>query len=79
MCANGVLMVGAGLRIGPRPTLPGGTEGDARVLRGGSWAFPAGLARSACRSAYPRGDFWHGLGFRFALRSPSPAGGAGGQ
>ena len=57
----------------------GGTEGDARVLRGGSWDDPAGGARSAYRDRARRGHDWIVTGFRFALRTPSPAGGAGGR
>ncbi len=57
----------------------GGTEGDRRVLRGGSWRRTAVGARSACRDHARRGDAWRGYGFRLALRSPSPAGGAGGR
>ena len=57
----------------------GGTEGDTRVLRGGSWDYPAGSARSAFRFRNPRGRDWRVAGFRLAMRSPSPAGGAGGR
>ena len=56
----------------------GGAGGDARVLRGGSWDSPAGLARSAFRSRFHRGFDWDFSGFRFALRSPSPGGPAPG-
>ncbi len=57
----------------------GGTEGDPRVLRGGSWNVAAGRARSACRTHVHRGNSWRNDGFRLALRSPSTAGGAGGR
>jgi formylglycine-generating enzyme len=50
--------------------------GDFRVVRGGSWAASAGGARSACRYGIRRTDDWSGGGFRLALRSPSPGGGA---
>ena len=39
----------------------------------------AGHARSASRLRSLRGGDWLDSGFRFALRSPSPAGGAGGR
>ncbi len=55
----------------------GGTEGDVFVLRGGSWGDHAGYARSAYRNHDHRGNGWYDDGFRLALRSPSPAGGAG--
>ena len=45
---------------------------DARVVRGGSWAFHTAGARSAFRDRRPRGYGSHTLGFRFALRSSSP-------
>ena len=57
----------------------GGTEGDARVLRGGAWHDHAARARAACRNHGRRGGAWRDGGFRLALRSPSPAGGAGGR
>ena len=57
----------------------GATEGDFRVLRGGAWSDLAALARAACRNLDPRGRARHYSGFRLALRSPSPAGGAGGR
>ena len=57
----------------------GGTEGDPRVLRGGSWDDPVGSVRSACRSRSVRARVWGDSGFRFALRSPSSASGAGGR
>ena len=57
----------------------GGTEGGARVLRGGAWNDRAARARAAYRLRDQRGSAWHDDGFRFALRSPSPAGGAGGR
>ena len=55
----------------------GPAEGDYRVLRGGAWGNPAGRARSAYRDLTHRGYDWPRSGFRLALRSPSPAGGAG--
>ncbi|TMQ75700.1 formylglycine-generating enzyme family protein [Candidatus Accumulibacter phosphatis] len=45
-----------------------------RALRGGSWSHGAGSARSALRGAYPPGFALQDVGFRFALRSTSPAG-----
>ncbi|WP_337958530.1 formylglycine-generating enzyme family protein, partial [Candidatus Accumulibacter vicinus] len=58
-------------------TDPRGPEGEGvagRVLRGGSWNRNAGHARSAYRSAYAPGYAAQYCGFRFALRSTSPAG-----
>ena len=49
-------------------------DGGLRVLRGGSWFDPAGIARAAFRFEGPPGDRWLGRGFRFALRSPGPGG-----
>jgi formylglycine-generating enzyme required for sulfatase activity len=49
----------------------GPPDGDRRVLRGGSWDYPAGFARAAFRSHVHRGLDWHGGGFRLALRSTS--------
>jgi formylglycine-generating enzyme len=69
---------------GPRPYLDrlevdpsGGDDVEVKVLRGGSWDDPAGLARAAYRLHAHRGHVWRGIGFRFAVRSKSPAGGAG--
>jgi formylglycine-generating enzyme len=60
----------------PEVNPTGGTEGDARVLRGGSWFNLADWARSAYRDGFHRGYRGRHLGFRLALRSHSPAGGA---
>ena len=57
----------------------GGAGRDTRVLRGGASLGPARLARSAYRDRTRRAYGWTGAGFRLALRSPSPAGGAGGR
>jgi formylglycine-generating enzyme len=54
----------------------GGSGAVARVLRGGSWSNHAGRARSAYRFDYHRGSRGLYAGFRLALRSQSPAGGA---
>jgi hypothetical protein len=54
----------------------GGSEGDLRVVRGGSWVLSAGFARSAYRAVNLRTIDWSSSGFRLALRSPSPNGGA---
>ena len=55
---------------------PAGQRGSGpearRAVRGGSWIFLAGLARSACRFRFQRGVRLLDLGFRFALRSTSP-------
>ncbi len=45
-----------------------------RVLRGGSWCIYARGARSAFRGAYAPDGAGQVYGFRFALRSTSPAG-----
>ncbi|MBK7677323.1 MAG: formylglycine-generating enzyme family protein [Candidatus Accumulibacter sp.] len=57
-------------------TDPRGQEGEgvaARALRGGSFYGSAGLARSADRSGVAPGSAIRDCGFRFALRSTSPA------
>jgi formylglycine-generating enzyme required for sulfatase activity len=53
---------------------PDGQDQHWRVLRGGAWDFPAGLARSAYRRQYVR-VYRRRLsdGFRFALRSIKPS------
>jgi formylglycine-generating enzyme len=56
------------------PEGPGGDE-VLRAVRGGSWIFAAWFCRSALRRAIPRRLAGGTLGFRFALRSTSPAGG----
>jgi formylglycine-generating enzyme len=57
----------------------GGADVEVKVLRGGSWGRPAGFARAAYRLRALRGLGWVDFGFRLALRSKSPAGGAGGR
>ena len=57
----------------------GNTEGDARVVRGGSWIARPDSARSAYRSGGPRGYRNPLLGFRFALRSSRPGAEPGGR
>ncbi len=57
----------------------GGEAGDRRVVRGGSWNLSEGSARSAFRFVDHRALYWNGNGFRLALRSPSPGGGAAGR
>ena len=64
--ADGVVLDPAGQR-GSGPEAP-------RAVRGGSWFFDAGLARSAFRLDLQRGRRIDDLGFRFALRSTSPGG-----
>jgi formylglycine-generating enzyme required for sulfatase activity len=51
------------------PTGPG--DGSARVLRGGAWAYPASLARSAVRNWYEPANSLYSLGFRLSLRPAS--------
>jgi len=48
------------------------SEGTRRVIRGGSWNFPARSLRSACRDWYGTGDGNNSLGFRL-LSSARPA------
>lgn len=45
----------------------GPTSGALKVIRGGSWAFNAGSARSACRYHHDPKDWGHSLGFRVVL------------
>ena len=54
-----------------RDAAPGLDAPLARVVRGGSWIAPPGIARSACRSRRPDGHRNLNLGFRFLLRSSS--------
>jgi formylglycine-generating enzyme required for sulfatase activity len=42
----------------------GPAQGTQKVLRGGSWAFPAGCARSATRYPHAPGDLGYSIGFR---------------
>jgi formylglycine-generating enzyme required for sulfatase activity len=51
---------------GPVVNPTGPETGHSRVLRGGSWYYIAGIARSAYRSHYPPGDRYRYIGFRFA-------------
>ena len=48
----------------------GPATGSDRVIRGGSWSYFAGDARSPFRGVYAPGDRSGGLGFRLALPSP---------
>jgi formylglycine-generating enzyme required for sulfatase activity len=45
-------------------------DGSDRVVRGGSWLFPADWCRAACRGGYAPADTGNSLGFRLA-RVPS--------
>lgn len=56
----------------------GDTDGDARMVRGGSWIDHPVRARSACRNWRRKVDRDRFLGFRFALRSYSPGAEPGG-
>ncbi|HEU4951764.1 MAG TPA: formylglycine-generating enzyme family protein [Holophagaceae bacterium] len=54
---------------GPYPAGPvtdpaGPAAGREKVIRGGSWAFDAGNARSACRGTHAPGDWGYSVGFR---------------
>jgi formylglycine-generating enzyme required for sulfatase activity len=54
---------------GPYPAEPvvdprGPAHGTRKVIRGGSWAFSAGSARSASRYQHAPGDWGYSLGFR---------------
>lgn len=55
---------------------PDGDDETWRALRGGSWRDHPGSARATYRRSIPRDDHWHSHGFRLALRSASPGGGA---
>jgi formylglycine-generating enzyme required for sulfatase activity len=72
-CADGY----RAYRDQPEADPSGGTEGDTRVLRGGSWFLLAAWARSAYRYRDHRGYRLRIIGFRFLLRSTSPAGPGG--
>jgi formylglycine-generating enzyme required for sulfatase activity len=50
----------------------GVATGERRVFRGGCWAFPARVCRSAIRDYDPPGNQMFNVGFRLAL-VPSPA------
>jgi formylglycine-generating enzyme len=71
-CADGRRTYRDRLEVDPT----GDSGAGARVLRGGSWVDLAVGARSAYRDGDPRGDRGYDAGFRLALRSQSPAGGA---
>jgi formylglycine-generating enzyme required for sulfatase activity len=54
---------------------PAGPSGGwNRILRGGSWSYPARYCRSACRLGYPPRDRYGNLGFRAALVQPENPG-----
>ncbi|MBL8300178.1 MAG: formylglycine-generating enzyme family protein [Rhodanobacteraceae bacterium] len=55
----------------------GPLEAAGPALRGGSWINYARFARSACRARARPGVRFDGVGFRFALRSSSPAAAGG--
>lgn len=61
---------------GPYPTHEvqdprGPAQGTQKVIRGGSWAFSAASARSACRYQHPPGDWGHSVGFRVVWEPPA--------
>ncbi|NBC33980.1 MAG: SUMF1/EgtB/PvdO family nonheme iron enzyme [Alphaproteobacteria bacterium] len=69
-CADGLRHYDAAPQRDPK----GPESEDApRVIRGGSWLYEAGLARSAFRGADHPGGAYHALGFRFCLRSIEPS------
>jgi len=45
----------------------GSSSGGNRVVRGGSWNYPAWYCRSACRLGWPPGECYGHLGFRVCL------------
>ena len=45
-------------------------DNERRVVRGGSWDYPVGVARGACRFWYPLGNRDNYLGFRLCLAPP---------
>jgi formylglycine-generating enzyme required for sulfatase activity len=67
-CSDAMRPFSAELRVEPYD----GRESHSRVLRGGSWDRSSGRARSAYRRSYSTDETWGDIGFRFALRSPSP-------
>ena len=71
-CADGQREYAERDEIHPRG--PEATSVAERALRGGSWGSLARLARSAYRSAHAPDLAALRFGFRFALRSTSPAG-----
>lgn len=46
-------------------------DADERVVRGGSWLYPPGCARAACRFGWVHWRWRRLQGFRFALRFPA--------
>jgi formylglycine-generating enzyme required for sulfatase activity len=50
----------------PRIDPPGPREGSSRVMRGGSWAHPGRLCRSAIRNSREPGHQYYFIGFRVA-------------
>ncbi|MEO5340472.1 MAG: SUMF1/EgtB/PvdO family nonheme iron enzyme [Magnetococcus sp. MYC-9] len=57
--------------VGQMPDNPVVTEGDGRVVRGGSWFCPADGLRAAYRDRFPAGDRVGSLGFRVAAAPSS--------
>ena len=74
-CADGMRVYDGEAQENPR-----GETGDAaeapRVVRGGSWCLVPSWLRAAFRFQWQRGGRDVNQGFRFSLRSTSPAGGA---
>ena len=74
-CADGMRPYDGEVQENPRGET-GDTGDTPRVVRGGSWNDVPGRLRAAFRNRRPRGKRGGTLGFRFSLRSTSPAGDA---
>lgn len=74
-CADGMRPYDGEQQENPRGE-PGGAVDAQRVVRGGSWLDVPGWLRAAFRSRKHRSRRDNNRGFRFSLRSTSPAGDA---
>lgn len=59
-------------RNSPKPDPTGPKKGKSRVIRGGSFAVPADLCRSACRYESSPDNRWSEIGFRVVMEVDSP-------